>query len=59
MNESATAQRLSKAIEQAARSAKFCVAGSLPGADPGWAETVNMAASFDRLAEYVRTMATN
>jgi hypothetical protein len=34
MNDSATVERLSKAIGQATKSAKFCVAGSLPVVDP-------------------------
>src|SRR5271165_6219587 len=35
MSASTTARRLSEAIGQATRSAKFCVAGSLPVVDPG------------------------
>lgn len=35
MNDSITVERLSKAIGQATRSAKFCVVGCLPAVDPG------------------------
>lgn len=35
MNDLTTVERLSKAIGQAARSAKFCVVGCLPVVDPG------------------------
>src|SRR6266567_3823627 len=35
MNASTTARRLSEAIGQATRSAKFCVAGCLPDVEPG------------------------
>src|SRR4051812_21878322 len=35
MNASTTARWLSEAIGQATRSARFCVAGSLPAVDPG------------------------
>src|SRR5438552_12304087 len=35
MSASTTARRLSEAIGQATRSAKFCVAGCLPIVDPG------------------------
>ncbi len=35
MDKSTTVEWLSKAIEQATRSAKFCVFGCLPGVDPG------------------------
>src|SRR6516162_1856 len=35
MSASTTARRLSQAIGQATRSARFCVAGNLPVVDPG------------------------
>lgn len=35
MSAAATARRLSEAVVQASRSAKFCTAGSLPASDPG------------------------
>ena len=35
MNKPSAVQWLSTAVSQAARSAKFCVSGSLPGVDPG------------------------
>ena len=35
MDDSTTVKRLSKAIGQATKSAKFCVVGGLPVVDPG------------------------